>query len=65
MRSLAVVATRSDGAVNRFGKGSLREARNLKDFLEQLGEYKTVAIYESEKTLGPLTEWAELKENFQ
>jgi hypothetical protein len=65
MRSLAVVATTLNGNIDRFAQGSLREARNLKDFLEQTGEFKTVTIYESEKTVGPLTEWVELKENFQ
>ncbi|MDA4116744.1 MAG: hypothetical protein OK455_00170 [Thaumarchaeota archaeon] len=65
MRSLAVVATTLNGKIDRFAQGSLREARNLKDFLEQTGEFKTVTIYESEKTIGPLTEWVELKEDFQ
>jgi hypothetical protein len=65
MRSLAVVATTLDGNINKFAHGSLREARNTKDFLEQTGEFRSVSIYESEKTFGPLTEWAELKENFQ
>ncbi len=63
MRRLVVVATTRNASVNRFAKDSLGEARNLKDFLEQTGEYSTVAIYELEKTLGPLQQWAELIES--
>ena len=63
MRSLAVVATTSGGAVNKFPQASLTEARNLKDFLEQTGEYRTVAVYELEKSIGPLRQWAELEES--
>jgi hypothetical protein len=63
MRSLVVVATTSERAINRFPQASLTEARNLKDFLEQTGEFGTVAIYELEKSIGPLTQWAELEES--
>jgi hypothetical protein len=63
MRRLVVVATTHDSSVNRFRKASLMEARNLKDFLEQTGDYSTVAIYELEKTVGPLQQWRELEEN--
>ena len=63
MRSLVVVAKTSDRSVNRFPQASLLEARNLKDFLEQTGEYGEVAIYELEKSIGPLRQWAELEES--
>jgi hypothetical protein len=63
MRRLVVVAATRAGSVNRFPEDSLTKARNLKDFLEQTGEYSTVTIYELEKTLGPLQQWAELAEN--
>jgi hypothetical protein len=63
MRRLVVVATMRAASVNRFQEGTLTEARNLKDFLEQTGEYTTVTIYELEKTLGPLQQWAELEDN--
>jgi hypothetical protein len=65
MRQLVVVATTLGGAVNRFAQASFGEARNLKDFLEQTGEYKAVAIHELEKSIGPLRQWAELKENLE
>jgi hypothetical protein len=63
MRSLVVVATTPDRAVNRFAQSSFTQARNLKDFLEQTGEYGTVAIFELEKSIGPLRQWAELEES--
>ncbi|MGH9919581.1 MAG: hypothetical protein ACRD6W_12045 [Nitrososphaerales archaeon] len=63
MRSLVVVATTAGGGVNRFPQPSLVEARNLKDFLEQTGDYRSVAIFELEKSLGPLKQWGELEES--
>ncbi|HVC27726.1 MAG TPA: hypothetical protein VND40_06145 [Nitrososphaerales archaeon] len=63
MRSLVVVATTCERAINRFPQASLTGARNLKDFLEQTGEFATVAIFELEKSVGPLRQWAELEEN--
>lgn len=63
MRSLLVVGTSSDCAVNRFPQGSMTEARNLKDFLQQTGEYESVSIYELEKSVGPIRQWAELQES--
>ena len=63
MRSLAVVARTNNREVNRFPQASLTEARNLKDFLEQTGEYAAVAIYELEKSVGPLSQWTELDES--
>lgn len=62
MRSLIVVGLAPRGGVNRFHQASLGEARNLRDFLEQTGDYESVAIYEMEKSDGPLTQWAELEE---
>jgi hypothetical protein len=62
MRSLVVVATAYTGAINKFPQASLTEARNLKDFLEQTGEFRTVALYELEKSIGPLKQWSEVKE---
>jgi hypothetical protein len=62
MRSLVVVATASERAVSRFPQASLTGARNLKDFLEQTGEYGSVAIYELEKSIGPMRQWSELEE---
>jgi hypothetical protein len=58
MRSLVVVATNANQSVN-----SLTKARNIKDFLEQTGEFESVAIYELEKAEGPLQQWSELQDS--
>jgi len=65
MRSLVVVALARERLVNRFHQGSLGEARNLRDFLEQTGDYESVSIYELAKSDGPLTQWAQLAESPQ
>jgi len=62
MRSLVVVAT-SERGVNRFTKHSLMEALNLKDFLEETGEFVCVTIYELENPSGPIQQWAELEQS--
>jgi len=62
MRSLVVVATTRGGAVNRFEKRSLIEARNLKDFLDLTGEYETISLYELDRSVGPMRQWSELDE---
>jgi hypothetical protein len=63
MRSFVVVATSSDRAPNRFRQPDLMAARNIKDFLEQTGEYSEVSIYELERSVGPLSQWAEIKDS--
>lgn len=63
MRSLVVVATTHHESVNRFPQPSLLEAKNLKAFLEQTGEYERVSIYELEESPGPIQKWAELEED--
>jgi hypothetical protein len=62
MRSVAVVATTFRGTLNKFDQSSLMEARNLKDFLEQTGDYSTVALYEQERSSGPFRKWAQLQD---
>ncbi len=63
MRTLMIVATTAERAINRFHQSSMGEARNLKDFLEQTGEYRSVAIYELEGSMGTLKQWTELEES--
>jgi len=36
----------SPRAINRFPVESLREAQNLEDFLEQVGGYREIEVYE-------------------
>jgi hypothetical protein len=61
MNRLLVTAT-NGSIINKFEKRSIQEAYNLKDFLEQTGEYKRVTIYQLEKELGPIREWTEIVE---
>lgn len=60
MSSLVVVATTSKGAVNRFSQPSLTAAMNIKDFLQQTGDYSTVAIYDLPRSGEPLKQWSAL-----
>ena len=62
MRSVTVVATTFKGILNKFEQPSLMEARNLKDFLEQTGDYVSVGLYELELSSGPFRKWAILRE---
>ncbi|MGA2664591.1 MAG: hypothetical protein ABSF83_06590 [Nitrososphaerales archaeon] len=59
--SLLVVA-RSASRLDRFEQPSLRDARNIRDFLEQTGEYAQVTIFQLRSTEGPLREWVSLSE---
>jgi hypothetical protein len=45
MTNLLVVGIRAKDSVNTFAAESFLEARNLRDYLEETGDYKTVAIY--------------------
>jgi len=59
--SLLVVA-RSASRLDRFKQPSLRAARNVRDFLEQTGEYERVIIFQLRSSQGPLKEWVSLSE---
>ena len=52
----------TDLTINRYLLGSLREARNLKDFLEQTGDYRRLEIYEARRTSGTLSELKQVEE---
>lgn len=60
MRNLVVVATPADHPANRFHQTSVKEARNLRDFLALTGEFEEVAIFEAEE--GAPTQWTELED---
>jgi hypothetical protein len=52
----------TDRTMNRMMLGSLREAQNLKDFLEETGDYQRVRIYQVRKGEGSLSELRELEQ---
>jgi hypothetical protein len=55
-----LVVAKSRSALNKFEQRSLQTALNLKDFLEQTGEYEQVSIFHRVGSLGPVGEWIEL-----
>lgn len=61
MAALLLIAI-ADRTINRFLVNSLREAQNLKDFLEQTGDYRQVGVYEVRKTEGTFTELRQLEQ---
>ena len=50
---ILVVATGSS-ALNKFEQNSLQRAYNIRDFLEQTGEYDEVSIFQLRSAEGPL-----------
>jgi hypothetical protein len=59
--SLLVVAQRKS-AINKFEQRSLSEAVNIRDFLEQTGEYDEVTIFQLHSVDGPMKQWVKLNE---
>ncbi len=57
-----LVVAKGRSKFSRFEKGSLREAVNLRDFLEQTGEFDAVEIFQLRSVEGPMKEWVSLKE---
>ena len=46
--------------INKFQVGSMIEARNLKEFLDQTGDYKWVEIYLVPRADGPVSKFAKI-----
>lgn len=57
-----LVVARSKSALNKFEQPSLQSAYNVRDFLEQTGEYEEVSIFQLCPTEGPTREWVKLTE---
>jgi hypothetical protein len=60
MRPSILVVARNGELVNRFGQGSMLEALNIKDFLEDTGDYQEVAVFQLLPTTGHSKEWVKL-----
>jgi hypothetical protein len=56
-----LVVARGGSVVNKFEQHSLQGALNLKDFLEQTGEYKEVLMFQRVGAFGPMGEWVEIE----
>lgn len=61
MASLLLIGV-TDRTINRLMLGSLREAQNLKDFLEETGDYRRVSIYQVRRGEGSMNELDELEQ---
>jgi hypothetical protein len=57
-----LVMAKNATALDKFEQASLQCAYNIKDFLEQTGQYEEVSIFQLHSTDGPLKEWVKLNE---
>jgi hypothetical protein len=60
-QSLLVVA-KGSSKLNRFEQNSFQVAINIRDFLEQTGEYDEVTIFQLRSAEGMLKEWVAINE---
>ena len=60
-QSLLVVA-KGSSKLNRFEQNSFQGAINIRDFLEQTGEYDEVTIFQLRSTEGMMKEWVAINE---
>ncbi|MDA4123359.1 MAG: hypothetical protein OK456_09295 [Thaumarchaeota archaeon] len=60
MQHQLLVVARSASALNKFEQGSLREAINMRDFLDQTGDYSEVSVFQFLSAEGPMKEWVKL-----
>ena len=60
-QSLLVVAKESS-KLNRFEQNSFQGAVNIRDFLEQTGEYDEVTIFQLRSAEGMMKEWVAINE---
>jgi hypothetical protein len=57
-----LVVARNTSKLNKFSQDSLQGALNLRDFLEQTGEYDAVTIFQLRSVDGAMKEWVALSE---
>jgi hypothetical protein len=62
MKCNLLVVARGSSAVSKFEQSSLLEAINIRDFLEQTGDYVEVSIFQLLSAPGPVKEWVKLKD---
>lgn len=60
MGTQILVVAKGDTVVNKFEQTSIQAALNLKDFLEETGDYKQVLIFQRAGSVGPTGEWVEM-----
>jgi hypothetical protein len=57
-----LVVAQKKSAINKFEQSSLSRAINIRDFLEQTGEYDEVTIFQLHSIDGPMKQWVKLNE---
>ncbi|MGD0638452.1 MAG: hypothetical protein ABSA72_10485 [Nitrososphaerales archaeon] len=57
-----LVVARNTSNLSRIPQGSLLCALNIRDFLEQTGEFDTVTIFQLRSVDGAMKEWVALSE---
>ncbi len=60
MKPPFLVVARNGDLVNKFEQDSMLRAVNLKDFLEGLGDYQEVSIFQLSLNSGQSKEWVKL-----
>ena len=58
-----LVVAKGHSKVSNFEQSSLLGAINIRDFLEQTGEFEEVAIFQLRPNEGATKEWVSLVEN--
>ena len=60
MKPSFLVVARNGDLVNKFEQDSMLKAVNIKDFLEGLGDYQDVAIFQLSLNSGVSKDWVKL-----
>jgi hypothetical protein len=60
MKPLFLVVARNGELVNKFEQDSMLKAANIKDYLEGLGDYQDVSIFQLTLNSGISKDWVKL-----
>jgi hypothetical protein len=60
MKPSFLVVARNGGLINKFEQDSMLRAANIKDFLEGLGDYQDVSIFQLSLNSGVSKHWVKL-----
>ncbi len=60
MKPSFLVVARNGDLVNKFEQESMLMAINMKDFLEALGDYQDVSLYQLSLNSGATKDWVKL-----
>jgi hypothetical protein len=60
MKPSYLVVARNGDLINKFRQDSMLRAANIKDFLESLGDYQDVSIFQLSLNSGVSKDWVKL-----